>query len=294
MNPRILITGSAGQLARALGARLGGSPDLSRVWLPAEDRLDICDPVKVREAVAAHRPDWIVNCAAYTAVDAAEADRERAFLVNDAAVGVLADAALEAGARVLHVSTDYVFDGTKPGRYIEEDLPNPLNVYGASKLAGEIRLLAHPARAAVLRTAWLYGEEGRNFFRWAVEGGQKAIEGGGDLPVVTDQVGSPTDVHALSAQIEAAIEEDLEGLHHAAAEGETSWHGFAEEIFRLLGIAPRLRPIRGEELRRAARRAPRVVLENRRLNFAGRNRMVPWQEGLRGVVSRFRTSTSDR
>jgi dTDP-4-dehydrorhamnose reductase len=287
MNPRILITGSAGQLARALGARLGGSPEPSRVWMAPEDRLDIGDPGKVREALAVHRPDWIVNCAAYTAVDAAEADRERAFLVNDAAVGVLADAALDAGARILHLSTDYVFDGSKPGRYVEEDLPNPVNAYGASKLAGEIRLLAHPVRAAVLRTAWLYGEGGRNFFRWAVEGGRKAVESGGGLPVVIDQVGSPTDVHTLSAQIEAAIEADLEGLHHAAAEGETSWHGFAEEIFRLLGITPRLRPIRGEDLRRAARRAPRVVLENRRLHLAGRNLMVPWQEGLRGVVSRF-------
>jgi len=288
---RVLIAGSGGQLGRALAARLGGSSALARVWAPPEDLLDITSPDRVREAVAAHRPDWVVNCAAYTAVDAAEKDRERAWLVNDTAVGILADAALEGGARLVHVSTDYVFDGSKEGSYVEEDIPSPINAYGASKLAGEIRALAHPVGALVLRTAWLYSEGGRNFVTWALENGRKAAAAGEELPIVTDGVGSPTDAHTLAAQIEAGLEAGLEGLHHAAALGEASWWDFAGEIFRLAEVPVRLRPILGADLKRPARRPGRVVLDDRKLRESGRLRMRPWKDGLRDVIARMRGGT---
>lgn len=286
---RILITGGGGQLARALARRLGaGSSPQDRVFMAAEAELDIANLRSVRNAVEAHRPDWIINCAAYTAVDDAEGEPERAFRVNDLALGILAGSALDSGARLLHVSTDYVFDGTKREPYVEEDPPNPLNIYGLSKFWGERRLLAHPARSAILRTAWLYGEEGKNFFRWAAENGARAVSTGEPLPLVQDQVGCPTDVHTLSAQIEVAIEEDLRGLFHAASEGSASWLEFGREIFAGLGLDPPVKAVRGEELSRLARRPARVVLENRRLKILGRHRMIPWREGLRGVLERFR------
>ncbi len=286
--PRILIAGGGGQLGRALGERLEAGDARGRVFVPPETELDITDPRAVRSALDSFRPDWIVNCAAYTAVDAAEADSRRAFEVNDAAVGIIADAALEHGARVLHVSTDYVFDGEKDGPYVEEDPPAPLNVYGASKLAGERRLLAHPVRSAVLRTAWLYGESrGKSFLRFALEAGRRALATGEPVPLVTDQVGCPTDVHTFSAQIEEAIDDGLEGLFHAAAEGSASWFELGVEVFRLLGMSPPLKGLRGEDLGRPARRPSRVVLENRRLNARGLSRMIPWKDGLWGVIERM-------
>ena len=282
--PRVLITGGAGQLARALAERLGGHPVLA----PSREKLDICDPRAVREAAAAHRPDWIVNCAAYTAVDLAESESGRAYQVNDAAVGGLADAAAECGARLLHLSTDYVFDGRKGAPYLEDDPPNPLNVYGASKLAGERRLLAHPARPVILRTAWVYGESGRNFLCRILERGRQAAAAGEPLPVVADQVGSPTDVHTLSAQIGEAIAGGLEGLFHAAAMGSASWFEFASEIFAGVGLALRLEPIRGADLARPAARPERVVLANRKLETLGLSRMIDWREGLRLVLGRLK------
>ena len=281
---RILITGGGGQLARAVAERLAPR---YRVLAPARGDLDIVDARAVREAVAAHRPDWIINCAAYTAVDLAESEKERAFLVNEAGVGNLADAAADRGARLLHVSTDYVFDGHKDGPYVEDDPTGPLNVYGASKLAGERRLQGHPARSVILRTAWVYSEAGRNFLCRIVERGREAIAAGKPLPVVADQVGCPTDVHTLSAQIEEAIASDQSGLFHAAAVGSASWYEFAGEIFRGLGLAPKLEKIRAAELSRPAVRPDRVILENRNLNTLGRSRMVDWREGLRGVLARL-------
>ena len=284
---RIIITGSSGQLARALGLRLGASADPARVWMPPEGDLDITDPERLRKAIREHRTDWIVNCAAYTAVDAAEKEAEKAYRINDAAVGLLADAALEGNAQLIHISTDYVFDGAKEVPYVEDDPTGPVNVYGASKLAGEIRLRSHRVRSAILRTAWLYSEGPRNFLRWAVDSGRKALVTGEALPVVTDQVGSPTDVHSLAAQIEEVITGGLEGTFHAVAGGSATWFEFAAEIFSQMGLQVPLRPILGENLGRLARRAGRVVLENRNLAALGRNRMPHWKDGLRGVIARL-------
>ncbi len=286
MKARVLITGGGGQLADAVALRLLARSSV-RVQALTELELDITDPISVQAAGESGRPDWIINCAAYTDVDAAEKDPERAYQVNDMAVGILADTAHRCGARLIHVSTDYVFDGSKAEPYVEDDRPSPLNVYGASKLAGERRLLQHPVRSAILRTAWLYGERGGNFLRWAVEEGRELLARGEALPVVCDQVGSPTDVHTLAEQIEACMEAELEGLFHASAEGSASWHDFAQEIFGQLGMAPRLKAIRWEELGRQARRPSRVLLENRRLKGLGQNRMIHWKEGLRGVLTRL-------
>jgi len=285
MGPRIFITGGGGQLADALTLRFQSRSNVGGIWAPTELELDITDAGAVRNALESARPNWVINCAAYTAVDAAEGEPGRAFLVNDAAVRILADAAFDCGARLLHLSTDYVFDGAKADPYVEQDSPHPLNVYGASKLAGERRLLEHPVRSAILRTAWLYGEKGANFLLWAVKKGKQALETGEPVPVVNDQVGSPTDVHTLSAQIEAVLEDELEGLFHASAEGAASWFEFAEEIFSQLNISPPMKGVRWEEIARQARRPQRVILENRRLKDLGKNRMIHWREGLRGVIA---------
>jgi len=284
---RVLITGGGGQLACALRARWEERGQAERITSLSRAELDITGRDGVRACLNSLRPGWIVNCAAFTAVDAAEDDPAAAFRVNDEAVGVLADSAEEYGARLVHVSTDYVFDGQKPAPYVEEDATHPINVYGASKLAGEERLRRHPVRSAVLRTAWLFGERARNFVSWFLGAAKTAAGEGRPLPVVDDQVGSPTDVHTVAEQIETVIDEEMLGLYHAAAVGSASWFEFAQEIVRQMELAVQLRPIAGAQLGRAARRAGKVVLENRRLNSMGRSRMIPWQDGLRRVVDRL-------
>ncbi len=284
---RILITGGGGQLAGAVRTRWEerGEADGIRALTRAE--LDVTNREAVRTCLDALRPGWIVNCAAFTAVDAAESDPSAAFRVNDEAVGVLADVAHEIGTRIVHLSTDYVFDGEKAAPYHEADAPHPINVYGASKLAGEERLRHHPVKSAILRTAWLFGERGRSFVSWLLDAAKKAAAAGRPLPVVDDQVGSPTDVHTLAEQIDAVIEDEILGLHHAAALGSASWIEFAREILRQMRLPGDLRPIPGAQLGRAARRAGKVILENRSLNSLGRSRMIPWQDGLRRVVNRI-------
>ncbi|MBI4584663.1 MAG: dTDP-4-dehydrorhamnose reductase [Planctomycetes bacterium] len=282
---RVLITGAGGQLGRALATRL--SARWETIPLTRRD-LDIENARQVEEAFTALRPHWVVNCAAWTHVDGAEKDPDGAFRANERAVGFLAEAAQKAGARLCHFSTDYVFDGQAARPYREDDPTGPLNVYGASKLAGERRLLSHPARSAILRTSWLYSEVGKNFFRAMLRLGRESGRAGRPLRVVDDQTGTPTDAHSLAIQVEEVLREDLRGLFHAACLGQTSWHGFAAAIFQLAGMEVQLEPIPSSAYPGPARRPKFSVLENQRLNQLGKNRMMGWQECLKEVLSRFR------
>jgi dTDP-4-dehydrorhamnose reductase len=284
MSRRILVTGAGGQLGKAILERLGPSWELAA---PDRARLDIADAARLREAIAAIRPSWIVNCAAWTAVDRAETDRSGAFRVNDEALGPMADAAQAAGARILHFSTDYVFDGRSRRPYIETDPTAPLNVYGASKLAGERRLLSHGVRAVVLRSSWLYGEDGKNFFLTMLRLARQRQAGGPPLRVVDDQVGSPTSVHDLALQAAKAIDVGLEGLFHASAHGQVSWCGFARAILATAKVEAPVEAIASSDYPLPARRPAFSALENRALANAGLDLFRSWSEGLSDVAARW-------
>ena len=229
VNGPILITGATGQVGSALLQHL---PHASA---PTRAQLDLANPASIRSYVRALRPAWIINPAAYTAVDQAETDREAAFAINAEAPRLLGEEAARLGARVIHFSTDYVFDGSKPQPYVETDATAPLSVYGASKLAGEQALAATGAAHIILRTSWIYAPTGRNFLRTILRLARERALSGQPLRIVADQHGAPTaagDLAALTAHI-VASEPDLAaagGIFHATAAGETTWHGFAAEI----------------------------------------------------------------
>ena len=228
---RILVTGGTGQLATAL-AGLGGDC-VRRVGRPA---FDFDQPETIKATFAAARPALVVNAAAYTAVDAAETDQAAAFRANRDGPDALARLCADAGVPLIHISTDYVYDGEKPAPYVETDPVGPRSVYGASKLAGETAVLASRARAIILRTAWVYAATGRNFVRTMLNLGQTRDS----LRVVADQQGCPTAANDLAAAILAIarrIEDDgwddaKAGVFHAAGAGETTWHGLAMAVFQ--------------------------------------------------------------
>jgi dTDP-4-dehydrorhamnose reductase len=240
------------------------------------DTLDIRDPVAVAELVCRLAPRSVVNCAAFTAVDDCEADEHTATTVNGTAVGHLANACNATGAVLVQLSTDYVFDGTGSRPYTEDDPVAPASAYGRSKLTGE-RLAGTAARHLIVRTAWLYGHEGRNF----VEAIRRQIVGGAtSLRVVADQVGSPTFCDDLAGAVLDLIDADARGIVHAVNAGTTSWHGFAEEIVRLLGADIAIEAVTTADYPRPARRPAFSVLDTTRLAGLIGRRLPPWQDAL--------------
>ncbi len=266
---RILLTGSGGQLGQELLDRLG------REELHAHDLagLDITDRAAVFQMVERVRPAWVINAAAFNDVDGAEGAVEKAFAVNGSAPGHLADAAARVGASMVHVSTDYVFDGTKGAPYTEDDLPNPLSVYARSKYEGERRVLDSAASACVLRTAWLYGRHGKNFVGAILA----AAERGQPINVVADQVGSPTWAADLAEAIAELIGTPARGLFHVVNAGSCSRYEFARAIVR--GKVEVL-PITTAEAGRSAPRPANSALAGLRWKAAGLAPLRPWREAL--------------
>jgi len=229
-SPKILLTGCGGQLGRELKRSLACLGELV-----ACDRhmLDLAKPEVLRETVRAIAPTVIVNAAAYTAVDKAEAEPAVADAINAVAPGVLAEEARRLGALLIHYSTDYVFDGVKPTPYTEDDVPQPLSAYGRSKLGGELAIAASGARHLIVRTSWVYGLHGANFMKTMLKLGRRSCETGDELRVVGDQFGAPTwSRHLADATALILARRDIPGgLYHLAAAGETNWHEYAEAIF---------------------------------------------------------------
>ncbi|MEV4569154.1 dTDP-4-dehydrorhamnose reductase [Nonomuraea sp. NPDC049419] len=255
---RWLITGGGGMLATDVldRAALTGEPVLAL----GRSELDVSDRRAVRDFVCAYRPRVVVNCAAWTAVDDAEAHPDAALRVNGRAVGWLAEACSRAGARLVHVSTDYVFDGASPLPYGEDAPAAPVNAYGRSKRAGELAALEHGHY--VVRTAWLYGAAGPNFVRTMI-----GLAGERDtVDVVDDQRGQPTWTADLADYLVRLAQSDLPpGVYHGTSAGETTWYGLAREIFALLGRDPeRVRPVPSEAFPRPARRPANSVLAHTR------------------------------
>jgi dTDP-4-dehydrorhamnose reductase len=227
---RILLTGCAGQLGRELKRSLAC---LGEVIACDRQQFDLADPDALRDAVHDAAPTVIVNTAAHTAVDKAEAEPDLAMAINAVAPGILAEEARRLGALLIHYSTDYVFDGTKPAPYTEDDSPAPLSAYGRSKREGELAIAATGARYLIFRTSWVYGLHGANFMKTMLRLGRRSCETGDELRVVGDQIGAPTwSRHLADVTALVLARKDIpNGLYHLAAAGETSWHGYAEAIF---------------------------------------------------------------
>lgn len=271
---KVLITGVHGQLGRALAGKCAdrGIAHQGRDI----DTLDICDADAVNRWIGTAEPSEVINCAAYTAVDACETDEESALAVNGTAVGHLAAACDSVGARLVQVSTDYVFagDGVRP--YREDDPVAPVSAYGRTKLRGE-ELARDARRHLVVRTAWLYGRGGNNF----VESIRGQIESGADsLKVVADQQGCPTLCDDLAVAILDIIGTDAEGIVHAVNTGETTWHGFAVAIANRLGSGTEVLPVSTSEFPRPAPRPAYSVLDCTRLSDLIGRKMPDWQDGL--------------
>ncbi|WP_447096084.1 dTDP-4-dehydrorhamnose reductase [Pseudomonas sp. CF10PS3] len=226
---KILITGQHGQVSQALQAHLQG---LGELMVLGSNQLDLAKPDQIREQIRAHRPDLIINAAAHTAVDQAESEPDAAFAINAIAPGILAQEAKALGIPLIHYSTDYVFDGSKPAPYTEADTPNPLSVYGQSKLAGEQAIAAAGGQYLILRTSWVYSNQGKNFLLTM----QRLLQEKPQMRIVADQIGAPTWAGTIAGSTRALIERWLAGeagewgIYHLTAQGETSWFGFAQAI----------------------------------------------------------------
>jgi dTDP-4-dehydrorhamnose reductase len=226
---KILICGRNGQVSQELQASLAG---LGSLVVLGRNRLDLAQPAQIRQQVRQVAPDLIINAAAHTAVDQAQSEPELAFAINAIGPGILAEEAASLGVPLIHYSTDYVFDGSKHEPYVESDAPNPLGVYGASKLAGEQAIAAVHEQHLILRTSWVYSTHGRNFLLTM----QRLLQEKPELRVVADQIGAPTWAGSIAHSTRALIERwqagqpGAWGTYHLTAQGQTSWFGFAQAI----------------------------------------------------------------
>lgn len=281
----ILITGANGQLGRELQAVLSDT-ERYRVLPTDVDNLDITDAQAVNEFVGTNRPQFIVNCAAYTAVDAAEDNPGLARRLNADAVGILARAACNARARMIHVSTDYVFNGTSCLPYTEDMTTGPVSVYGRTKLEGEQQLTSILPEAVVLRTAWLYSPHGKNFVKTMLALGRSKDH----LRVVFDQVGSPTYARDLALAIRHIIETPTwhPGIYHYSNEGAISWFDFTKAIHRLAGIGScRVAPCRSNEFPAKAARPAFSVLDKSKFKSTFNTTVPYWLDSLQHCIKRI-------
>jgi len=283
---RALVAGAAGQLGRELVQRLGGE----LAWAGARAELDVSDPAAVRALLGRVRPDVVFNATAYNRVDAAESEPERAYATNAEAPRALALAAREAGALLVHVSTDYVFDGVfadgPPRPYREDDPARPLSVYGASKLAGERAVLGSGAEALVVRTSAVLGrggslQKGGSF----VDRVLAQARAGKPLRVVSDQRFAPTSALELAAALVELVRLGARGLCHVTNAGSCSWHELATAALRLAGLERPIEAITAAELKLPARRPAYSVLDTARARTLGLAPLRPWQEALAEIVT---------
>ncbi|MDX1643118.1 MAG: dTDP-4-dehydrorhamnose reductase [Thermoanaerobaculia bacterium] len=274
-----LILGAGGMLGTALCREAAPEEPLMAL---SRAELDIRDRRAVEERVTAARPEAIVNCAAMTAVDACEERRDEAFAVNGEAVGHLAAAARDCGALLVQVSTDFVFDGAQSTPYREDDTPNPLSVYGRSKLEGEHRALEWE-ESLVVRTSWIFGPGGTNFVATMA---RLIREDRKPLRVVADQVGCPTYSLYLARAIWQLVGLRSKGIVHYRNREPISWHGFASSIAALLDDADEVEPISSEELARLAPRPRYSVLDVSRFERLARRTVEPWSAGLEEYLDR--------
>lgn len=285
---KILISGHTGQVARELQRALAGHDPVS---LGRAD-FDLAKPNSLREVILRERPDLLINAAAHTAVDQAEQESALAFAINAEAPGVMAAACAELSIPLIHYSTDYVFDGSKPAPYQESDTPNPLGVYGASKLAGERAITASGCDHLILRTSWVYSQHGRNFLLTM----QRLLQEREQLKIVADQIGAPTWAGSIATATTQLMEawqagNSNWGIYHLTNQGETSWFGFAQAIAERLRVAGKpcaeVLPIPSSEYPTPAHRPLNSRLDGSKLEQDWQVRLPEWQSALDACLQRM-------
>jgi dTDP-4-dehydrorhamnose reductase len=299
---RVLIVGGAGQVGRELQRSFA---DFGEIVAVDRESVDLAEPAQVRELVQRVGPDVILNAAAYTAVDRAESERATAMAINAVAPGVLAEEARERGALFVHYSTDYVFDGSKQEPWTEDDEPNPLNAYGASKLAGEEAIRKVAGRYLIFRTSWVYGARGNNFLLTMLQLGRERER----LRIVNDQHGAPTTSAELADATHRIVDgilsqrfgapEEWAGLYHMSCGGATTWFGFAQAIFAragdlLDGKAPVVESITSSEYPTPAKRPGNSVLSNARAQGRFAVQLAPWEVALDAVIDVLRAEAREK
>ena len=274
---KILITGSNGQLGKELKKLESSFPQYEFVFLSRED-LPIHHFELLRNFFKGYHPQYLINCAAYTAVDRAEAEKDLAFQVNAEAVGVMAAVCKEYNTKLIHISTDYVFDGTATKPYTEEAPTNPQSVYGASKLKGEQETLKFNPDAIIIRTAWVYSEFGKNFVKTML----KLMSEREEINVVSDQVGSPTYAADLATVILQIISSEkwVPGIYHYSNDGVISWYDFAVAIKELTASSCKINPITTAQYPTPAKRPAYSVLDKSKIQSAFNIPEKNWKESL--------------
>lgn len=281
---KIAIVGGQGQLGADCSSILCEKHQLVSCDLP---EVDLARPDTIDNFIATHGPEVIINCAAFTAVDLCESKTELCWQVNADGPAHLAKAATKSGARLIHISTDYVFDGRKtaPEAYKEDDTTNPLSQYGKSKLAGEERVLDHCPQALILRTAWLYSATGANFLKTMLR--LAIADPGRELKVVDDQYGSLTWSYTLARQIEKCLTSDICGIAHATSEGYSTWYQAARYFLDKLGLSYSMRGCTTAEYPTPAHRPANSILQNTVLEAKGLSVFVDWRKELDSYLERF-------
>ncbi len=282
---KILITGSNGQLGKELKRLENSFSQFNFIFLSRED-LPIHHYELVRNFFKGYQPQFLINCAAYTAVDRAESEKELAFQVNGESVGVLAAVCKEYGTKLIHISTDYVFDGTATIPYKEESLTNPQSVYGASKLEGEKEALRFNPDSIIIRTSWVYSEFGKNFVKTML----KLMSEREELNVVSDQFGSPTYAADLAEAILQIISSGQwhPGIYHFSNEGIISWYEFAVAVKELSGNICKVNPIPTSQYPTPAKRPAYSVLDKTKIQSAFSVRIKDWKASLETCLSRLK------
>jgi len=278
---KLFVVGANGQLGSDVVRLL--SPTVE-VTAHIADELDITDRAALRQAMEASRPEVVVNCAAYTAVNRAETEQDAAYRVNVLGARNVAQAARCVGARVVYFSTDYVFDGAASTPYDEEAPTGPLSVYGRTKLLGEQATREANPDHLILRLAWMYGSTGHNFVRTIL----RLARAKDELRIVDDQVGSPTFTEDVVHQLWMAIEDGCSGTYHCVNTGQASWHAFATHIVHRLGLNVPVIAIHTVDYPAPARRPAYSVLANRKFELEQLNSMRPWEDALDDCLLRYR------
>lgn len=281
---KILVTGCNGQLGNSLRLELDKDPAIETIYTDYRE-LDLTDREAVERFLSDHRPDIIVNCAAYTAVDKAESDEIAASTLNTGAVGYLGEAAVKTGAKVIHISTDYVFSGQGFRPYEENDEPYPQGIYGRTKLEGEALLTSFCQNALIIRTAWLYSEFGSNFVKTML----RLSETKPEIKVVADQIGTPTYAGDLAAAIHSIIRNPQwkPGIYHFTNEGVASWYDFAKAIFELSGKDTAVTPLSSAEYPTPAKRPLYSVLSKKKIKQTFGITIPYWRDSLRSCLAKI-------
>lgn len=272
---KILVTGCNGQLGRAVNVLMGKNPDTEIINTDVDD-LDITRVDSVLDTVRNVKPDAIINCAAYTAVDASETDLDLAYKINAIGPRNLSIAATDVGARLMHISTDYVFDGAGKSPYREFDAVNPQGAYGKTKLEGERFVEQFADRFFIIRTAWLYGD-GKNFVKTMLNLAQSRDS----VSVVADQFGTPTSASELAKAVDFLLFTDNYGLFHGTCEGSCCWADFTEEIYRIKDIHTRVNRITTDEYPTPAKRPAYSVLDNYMFRLTSDYKFADWHDAIR-------------